>query len=259
MTTGSQAVAVVGPRAADPYALEVARRFALDLAAAGITVVSGFARGVDACAHQAALDAGSSTIAVLGAGIDVEYPRGQTELKSAIARNGCVVSEFPVGCEPKPWHFPIRNRIIAALAHSTLVIQATRRSGSLLTAGEALELGRDVWAVPGRITDRRSEGANQLIRDGAFVALSPQQLVETLGFSNSGVSAESEATGSDGPADSGEGRLLDRLRDREATADELARQTDLDVSQVVEALLDLELAGRVERQPGGLFRARSDR
>ncbi len=254
-------IAIVGPRAADPYALDVTRSFARDLAATGIVVVSGFARGVDACAHQAAVDAGGQTVAVLGAGIDVDYPRGQAELKRSIAETGCVVSEFPLGRTPKPWHFPVRNRIIAALAHSTLVVQATHRSGSLLTAGEALELGRDVWAIPGRITDRRSEGTNQLISDGAYVALSAPQLVEALrpgGALSVGPQEDSTSQPRD-PLDSlthpATSPLLRRLTNHEATAEELARLEGLDVSQVLAELLQLELEGRVQRHPNGLFAA----
>ena len=261
----ARAVAIVGPRAADPYGLEVTRTFARDLAASEVVVVSGFARGVDACAHQAALDADGRTVAVLGTGIDADYPRGQATLKSSICQTGCVVSELPIGTGPRPWHFPIRNRLIAALGDCTLVVQATHRSGSLLTAGEALELGRDVWAVPGRLSDRRCEGTNRLIRDGAHVALEPQDLIETLegpAFYGLGEDSGSERT-SDDTSTAGDERdgvgvdVLAQIAAGEATAEQLSQVTGLSMSEVLAELLELELRGKVERLSGGLFRAGS--
>ncbi len=174
------AVAIVGSREMSGYGEEAARRFATGLAAAGVTVVSGFARGVDTIAHQAALAAGGKTIAVLGCGIDIDYPRGNARLADDIARHGAVVSEFSVGAEPRSWRFPIRNRVIAALALGTLVVEATVKSGSLITAHQALDLGRDVYAVPGSIFEPRAAGTNNLIADGALVARDPQDILESL-------------------------------------------------------------------------------
>ena len=174
-------VAIVGSRRMSPYGHEACQRFAQHLAAAGVVVVSGFARGVDAIAHRAALSvADGKTVAVLGCGIDVAYPRGHRDLAQDIARQGAVLSEFPLRSQPLPWRFPIRNRIIAGLATSTLVVQAAERSGSLITAHQALELGRDVYAVPGSIFDPLADGPNRLIADGATPALRPEDILEGL-------------------------------------------------------------------------------
>ncbi|HYG64901.1 MAG TPA: DNA-processing protein DprA, partial [Thermoanaerobaculia bacterium] len=172
------AVAVVGSRRADPYGREVAGLFAQALAAAGVPVVSGFALGVDEAAHRGALAAErGETVAVLGCGLGVDYPRGQGALAREIAGRGAVVSEFPCGQEPRAWHFPVRNRVIAALTAGTLVVQAAPRSGSLITARHALDLGREVWAVPGRIFDEKSIGPNALIRDGAQLVQHPRDIL----------------------------------------------------------------------------------
>ena len=174
------AVAIVGSRRADAYGREVADLFARALADAGVTVVSGFARGVDAAAHRGALAVpGGRTVAVLGCGLGVDYPRGHGELEEEIAAAGCVVTELPCDLPPRAWHFPISNRVIAALAAGTLVVQAAPRSGSLITARHALDLGREVWAVPGRIFDEAALGPNGLIREGAMLVQHPRDLLET--------------------------------------------------------------------------------
>jgi len=175
------AVAVVGSRRADSYGQEVAELFARDLAAAGITIISGFAHGIDAAAHHGALaSSAGTTVAVLGCGLGVDYPRGHSRLAEDIAARGALLSEFPCGLSPRSWHFPVRNRVIAALAAGTLVVQAAPRSGSLITARHALDLGREVWAVPGRIFDERSLGPNALIRDGATLVQHPQDILDIL-------------------------------------------------------------------------------
>src|SRR6185295_1776970 len=155
------AVAIVGSRRPDAYGQEAAELFARTLAGAGVTIVSGFARGIDAAAHRGALAVpGGRTVAVLGCGLGVDYPRGHLRLAGEIAAAGALVTEFPCSAIPRAWHFPLRNRSIAALTAGTLVVQAALRSGSLITAHHALDLGRDVWAVPGRIFDESSLGAN---------------------------------------------------------------------------------------------------
>ncbi|MGB6362573.1 MAG: DNA-processing protein DprA, partial [Thermoanaerobaculia bacterium] len=175
------AVAIVGSRRADPLGLEVAELFGRELAACGLTVVSGLALGVDAAAHRGAMETlNGRTLAVLGCGIDVMYPRNHWRLRKQISSQGALISEFPLGTPPFARHFPIRNRLIAALALGTLVVQGARRSGSLITARLALDLGRDVYAVPGRIFDELAIGPNTLIRDGALVALLPRDIVESL-------------------------------------------------------------------------------
>jgi DNA processing protein len=257
------AIAIVGSRAADPYGLEAATLFAARLAAAGLTVVSGFARGIDAAAHRAAIrEPEGRTVAVLGCGLDLDYPRGAGELRHAIERQGALLSEFPTGTPALPLHFPIRNRIIAALGVACLVIQAAPKSGSLITARQALDLGRDVWALPGRIFDRRSSGANLLIRDGASPALDPDQIVETLPSAvrdalrsdggATGPPRDSEATG--GAPRSFGGLLLELLPTGDpTTAEELSRRSGQTVDRVLAALLELEIDGRVSRLIGSRF------
>jgi DNA processing protein len=161
------AVAIVGSRRATAYGTEVAKTLASELAARGVTIVSGFARGIDTAAHQGALAAGGRTIAVLGSGIDVIYPPENRELAKEVERSGAVVSQFARGTPPQPFNFPTRNLTIAALALGVIVVEAAERSGSLITAGHAADLGREVFAIPGRITSEASRGANRLIQDGA--------------------------------------------------------------------------------------------
>ena len=176
------AVAVVGARSCSAYGAQVARDLARALAAAGAVVVSGMARGIDGEAHRGALAAGGPTVAVLGCGIDRDYPRAHAVLASRIAEGGAVVSEYPPGVEPAPWRFPARNRIVAGLAAATVVVEARERSGALITADFALELGREVFAVPGEITSGLSKGTNDLIRQGATPLLAAQDVLEVLGL-----------------------------------------------------------------------------
>ncbi len=266
------AVAIVGSRKMDGYGEQAAALFGRQLAEAGVTVVSGFARGVDATAHRAALEVGGATVAVLGCGVDVDYPRGHAALAGEIRRRGAVVSEFAFGAEPRAWRFPVRNRVIAALAVGTLVIQATFKSGSLITAHHALELGRDVYAVPGRIFDRGAQGTNALIADGALPAHGPRDILESLSI---GVQQElfpapgskpapagpaephatrlAEAAGRKPPAGLG-GRVLEALLpERGRTVEEIAARTEVAVAEVLGALLELELGGWVRRAPGPVY------
>ncbi len=247
------ATAIVGSRAADAYGREAATLFGRELARAGLTVVSGLARGVDSAAHRGALAAPDGrTVGVLGCGLDVDYPRGSARLRRTIAERGAVVSEFPLGTEPYKSNFPIRNRIIAALAVGTLVVQGEARSGSLITARLALELGRDVYAVPGRIFDRRSAGPNTLIRDGALPAQHPRDILESLPLAvrerlPAAAPAAEPAAGPAGDA----GRLLAAMTPGEPRPPgELAAACELGVERVLALLLELELAGRVRREPG---------
>jgi DNA processing protein len=265
------AIAIVGSRAADPYGLEATAFFAHALARAGLTIVSGFARGIDTAAHRAALrDPSGSTVAVLGCGLDVDYPRGSARLRRDIERQGALISEFAIGMPALPENFPVRNRIIAALGCACLVIQAAPRSGSLSTARQALDLGRDVWALPGRIFDRRSTGANQLIRDGASPALDPEHLLDSLPLAVkeeleriATLQAASAAPGSaaiDGgsaqpPTPQGVARrLLETLSVGDpTTVEELARRSGQTIDRVLAALLDLEIEGRVGRVAGSRY------
>lgn len=260
------AVAIVGSRQSDAYGREAAEWFARELATAGLTVVSGFARGVDLAAHRGALAADGATVAVLGCGLDFDYPRGRGALRQRMITRGGLVSELPFGAGPLAQNFPVRNRIIAALAVGTLVVQATARSGSLITARLALELGRDVYAVPGSIFQQRALGPNALIRDGAIPALHPRDILESLPVAIRERLATPSPTAPDigspddavatpaGPA----GRLLRHLRPGNPQSPErLVAATDLPIEEVLTLLLELELEGRIRRHPGPAFSRRA--
>ncbi len=254
------AVAIVGSRQADPFGVEAAELFGRELAGRGITIVSGLARGVDGAAHRGALAArGGRTVAVLGCGLDVDYPKEHGRLAAEVAARGAVLSEFPMGAAPIPLNFPIRNRIIAALAVGTLVVQAAPRSGSLITARLALELGRDVYACPGRIFDPRATGANRLIRDGALLALDPRDVLESLPVAVqeelfAGGEGEAGPAGSIALPDGPMGELLQRMTPGEMlAADELAAEAGIPVDRVLALLLELELGGWVRRHPGPAY------
>src|SRR5581483_7568017 len=174
-------VAVVGARACSQYGTEIAVQLGRELARAGVVVVSGLARGVDGAAHRGALETGS-TVAVLGCGIDRDYPRAHAELAARIAASGLIVSEYAPGVEPAPWRFPARNRIVAGLADATVVVEARERSGALITADFALEEGRDVLVVPGEITSHLSHGTNALLRLGAVPATCVEDVLAVIGL-----------------------------------------------------------------------------
>ena len=240
------AVAVVGARACSSYGRSVARSLSRELAAAGLVVVSGMARGVDGEAHRGALDAGARTCAVLGCGIDRDYPAAHGELAGRICERGLIVSEYEAGVEPAPWRFPARNRIIAGLCRATIVVEARERSGALITADFALEEGREVLAVPGEITSTLSSGTNALIRLGATPVTCAEDVLEVFGLERS---TKRDVTV--GPAASA---LLRTLRDGSLTADELVRAARIDPADASAALIELELAQLV-MQEDGLYRA----
>ena len=240
------AVAIVGARSCTPYGVHVAAMLGRELVAAGLVVVSGMARGVDGAAHRGALDGGGATVAVLGCGIDRDYPAAHAELARRIAERGLIVSEYPPGVEPAPWRFPARNRIIAGLAAATIVVEARRRSGALITADLALEEGREVFAVPGEITSALSEGTNDLIRNGATPLRSSHDVLEVFGL----------APPDERPPEIGEeaGAVFEAVRTGAASADDLARRSGLDVAAVASRLVELELAGLVV-EGEGVYRA----
>ncbi len=211
----SAAVAVVGARSCSSYGRSVARSLGRELAAAGLVVVSGMARGVDGEAHRGALEGGGVTVAVLGCGIDRDYPAAHAELARRICERGLVVSEYEPGVEPAPWRFPARNRIIAGLCRATVVVEARERSGALITADFALEEGREVLAVPGEITSALSAGTNALLRLGATPVTRASDVLEAFGLEVA-VAAPPELE----PAAE---QLLGRLRESPSTADELVR------------------------------------
>jgi DNA processing protein len=244
---GLPSVAVVGARSCSSYGAQVARDLARELAAAGVVVVSGLARGVDGEAHRGALAGRGLTVAVLGCGIDRDYPRAHSELARRIADNGAIVSEYPPGIEPSPWRFPARNRIVAGLARATVIVEARERSGALITADFALELGREVFAVPGEITSALSAGTNDLIRQGATPLLSPDDVLDALGL-------ERRPRRVPDTLSAGARAVLDPLSETAASLDELARATALETSAVAAALTELELAGLVT-VADGLYRS----
>jgi DNA processing protein len=238
--------AVVGARSCSPYGAHVARMLGRELGRAGLVVVSGLARGVDGEAHRGALDGGAVTVAVLGCGIDRDYPAAHAELAGRIRATGLVVSEYAPGVQPMPWRFPARNRIIAGLSAATVVVEARERSGALITADLALEEGREVFAVPGEITSALSSGTNDLLKLGATPLTRSEDVLEIFGL----VGGETEAVDV-GPTAA---KVLARLRDGPASPDELARATGLDAGSLASALTELELAGCAVAG-GGVYRA----
>ncbi len=239
------AVAIVGARSCSSYGSQVARLLGRELAAAGLVVVSGMARGVDGEAHRGALEAGGATVAVLGCGVDRDYPAAHAQLARGICETGLVVSEYAPGVEPAPWRFPARNRIIAGLCQTTVIVEARERSGALITADFALEAGREVFAVPGEITSRLSDGTNALLRVGAAPLTSPADVLESLGIE---ICAPERLDLGDHAA-----TVLAALAQEAAAADELGRLTGLDAPALATALAELELAGAVA-EADGLYR-----
>jgi DNA processing protein len=241
------AVAIVGARACSSYGRSVTRFLARDLAAAGLVVVSGMARGIDGEAHRGALDGGGVTVAVLGCGVDRDYPAAHAELARRICETGgLVVSEYEAGVEPAPWRFPARNRIIAGLCRATVVIEARERSGALITADFALEEGRDVLAVPGEITSTLSAGTNALLRLGATPVTCAADVLEAFGIEREIVGRATVGAVANA--------LLARLGEGPHTADELLRASAVDPGEGAAALIELELAGRVTLEDG-VYRA----
>jgi DNA processing protein len=246
------AVAIVGSRAASAVALEIAARLGSDLAARGITVVSGLARGVDSSAHRGALRSGR-TVAVLGSGLDRIYPREHETLAGEIAQMGLVVSEYPPGTPPLAFHFPMRNRLISGLSSAVVVVEANHKSGSLITAACALEQGRDVMAVPGNVLSGRSRGGHALIRDGAKIVECVDDIVEELGWPGVGLRPGGDASSHSAPSTSGDPLLKVMHAGQTYDLDELAHVSGVDAVRLLPRLLDLELRDQVRRVDGGRF------
>jgi len=246
------AVAIVGSRAASAVALETAARLGEDLAALGVTVVSGLARGVDSAAHRGALRQGR-TIAVLGSGVDRIYPAEHRDLATAIAARGLVSSEFAPGSAPLPFRFPLRNRIISGLSRAVVVIEASDRSGSLITAACALEQGREVMAVPGNVLTGRNRGGHALLRDGARIVETAADIVSELGL----VGALLPAGGSRGVAAAATSCQDPMLAAMDTghpyDLDALAALSGLGVARLLPRISELELRGLVRRLDGGRF------
>lgn len=247
------AAAIVGTRRATPYGKSVGADLASGLAASGVTIVSGLARGIDGIAHQAALDAGGRTIAVLGSSLDQIYPPEHRNLAREIAESGAVISDYPLGTGPEAGNFPARNRIIAGLSLAVIVVEAGESSGALITAQFAAEQGRDVFAVPGRIYDRASRGTNRLIATGAFPVTSAEDVLEQLNLEAIAVTAPREPAL---PKDETERRVLGELTAEPVHIDELRVRTDLPIAELTACLSMLELRGQA-RQVGGMHYVRA--
>lgn len=253
----AQALAIVGSRNPTPQGRLDARQFAHSLCSNGMTIVSGLALGIDGAAHEGALDtvepladaAMLATIAVIGTGIDRVYPRRHQELARRIAANGLIVSEYPLGSGPLPGHFPRRNRLIAGLSRGTLVVEAALRSGSLITARLATEQGKEVFAIPGSIHSPLSRGCHALIRDGAKLVESMQDILEELAMPAPAAAAADDPD----PPVPADNPILQAMGSDPVSLDALQARTGLDTPTLQARLLELELAGHVARMPGGLF------
>lgn len=255
--SAAPAIALVGARRASRPAFEATRVLATGLAQAGVSVVSGFARGVDAAAHRAALEAGGPTVAVFGCGVDVCYPAEQRALLETLLATGTALSEFPMGDGPEPWHFPVRNRIIAGLSRIVCVVEAAEKSGSLITARCAAGYGRDVAAVPGSILAPGAAGSNALLKDGAILVRSADDLLAELPEEdrrrlNRAVAARAAAAVPDLPPDAA-ALLLVLDPDEPRDADALIPAAGLDAARFSAALLHLEIEGLAAALPGALF------
>ncbi len=247
-----QALAMVGSRNPTPQGKLNAHAFARNLSQAGLTIVSGLALGIDGASHEGALEGASSghiaTIAVVGTGLDRVYPRSHLQLAHRIAQQGLILSEYPLGTQPRPENFPRRNRIISGLSQGTLVVEAALESGSLITAKQALDQGREVFAIPGSIHSPQSKGCHALIRQGAKLVEAAQDVLEELHAP--GPTAQLALTLDRTPPETG---LLSHLGHDPVNLDTLQARTGLDTPHLQAELLDLELACQVERLPGGLF------
>lgn len=247
------AIAIVGSRNATPQGLSNARQFGATFARAGLTVVSGLALGIDGAAHEGALDGaapgGLATVAVVGTGLDRVYPKQHHELAHRIAQQGAILSEFPIGTPPLAQNFPRRNRLIAALSHGTVVVEAALQSGSLITAREAAEQGKEVFAIPGSIHSPQSRGCHALLKQGAKLVETAQDVLEELPQLGRRPAREERARAAASEPDA----LLEALGFDPVGLDALVARTGLDAAALQARLLELELGGTVARLPGGLF------
>jgi len=246
------AIAMVGTRRISAYGQQITRDTSLYLAGHGLTVVSGLARGVDALAHQSALQAGGRTIAVLGSGVDVIYPPEHRQLADAIIENGAIISDYPLGTQPEGVNFPPRNRIISGLSLATVVVEAGERSGALITADFAVEQGRDVFAVPGNILSPVSKGTNRLIQKGAYALVSPQDVLDLLDLTQV---EDYQAARQALPADTTEAKILQSMDYEPVHVDEICNEVGLAVEKVTAALTMMELKGLVQHVGGMRYAA----
>lgn len=260
----AMAVAIVGTRYPSPAGVSMAERLAFELASEGVTVISGLAVGIDGAAHKGALKAGGRTIAVLGCGIDVPYPRAHSELRKEIVRSGALLSEYPLGTYPEKWRFPLRNRIVSGLALGVVVVEAGPRSGALITARLALEQGREVFAVPGSPGDFRSIGTNSLIKQGAVLVervddiFRELEVLKAAGSNKRDSKEEDFVTTGETKSDKGlEERVLKVLTDKPCHVDILCRMVNLNPRELLPLLSLLEMKGKIVKLPGNFFVRRS--
>jgi DNA processing protein len=245
-------VAIVGSRKASQYGMQMAERFAYELSRAGVTIISGAARGIDTMAHWGALHANASTIAVLGCGVDIVYPKENKKLFDCIQEHGTLISEFPLGTPPLPGNFPLRNRIISGLAHAVLVVEAGMPSGALITVDHALEQGRDVYALPGNVNNRFNKGSNKLLKEGAKVVTCVEDILEDLDAKTDYIST---SIPQDVPLqlDLSETLIYNALEDGQKQQDELGLITGIDPGTLSAILTLLEMKGIIKQLPGKIF------
>lgn len=251
----SPVVALIGSRACSDYGRRVSGIFASELAARGVTVISGVAYGIDGAAHKGALAAGGKTAGVLGCGLDVVYPGKHGHLYESIAAQGVLLSEYPLATRPDGFRFPARNRIISGLASAVVVVEATEQSGSLITARLALDQGRDVFAVPGRVDSVKSSGTHRLIQQGAYLVHSVQDIFDELEIMPDKTGGEQPEKNCEEPeaVHGDEARLLDCLDTYPLDIDTIIRVTGFDAAAIHGMLLHLELSGRIRQLPGQLY------
>jgi DNA processing protein len=252
-----KAVAVIGSRSASDYGRRVARDLCRGLASVGFTVVSGMALGIDGAAHETALNSGGRTIAVLGCGVDRVYPPDHAKLYRRITENGAVISELPIGTRPMGYNFPARNRLISGLALGVVVVEATEKSGSLITAALALEQGREVFAVPGEVGSSRSRGSHRLIRQGAKLVESVNDIIEELAPQLLTPGSEARKENEQLPENISEDtrKVFALVRERPLQIDEVIESSGFPVPKVSQILLELELLGYLRQLPGNRYTA----
>ncbi|MFQ6130981.1 MAG: DNA-processing protein DprA [Armatimonadota bacterium] len=248
-----QAVAIVGTRNCSNYGVVQAGRLAADLARRGFTIISGLARGIDAAAHEGALDAGGRSIGVAACGLEVDYPKGHAELKDRLAESGALLSELPLGTRPDRGRFPQRNRIVSGLALGVVVVEAPGKSGALITAGLALDQGREVFALPGDVTNPRNRGCHRLIKDGAALVETAEDVVEGLGIMLEAAPTREEAPRPQVELTEDEAKIVGVLSFQPRHVDDVIRETELPPAQVTASLMMLEVKGLVRRFPGSTF------
>lgn len=250
-------IGVVGSRSASLSARRNAQTLGRDISRAGFVITSGGAAGIDGCAHEGALDAGGQTLAVLGCGVDIVYPRHHRALFERIAGHGALVSEHPLGTQPKPGHFPRRNRIISGLSDAVVVVEAAERSGSLITAEHALDQGRDVYAIPGDINNPNAAGCHRLIQDGAYLLSRAEDLLSSLHPCHLPPTPQrltEPAAGPEADLPDMQQRLLTLLSAEPQPLDVLSDHLQCPSHALLEPLLELELGGWIQQQPGGYSR-----